>query len=206
MYKKLFEIVEYTKSKNITTSIISNGSLINDEWIEKYGGVLDWIGISVDSLNPSTNIKIGRRFHKELDYYELFNKLYKFKIKINTVVNRYNQEESLQDFIDFFKPNRWKVFETLRVEGQNDKDWEEIKCTDFQGFCQRHHYKHMVVEDNNLMTGSYLLIDPLGRLFENSLGSHSYSNSLIEDSFENCYNQLQFNEKTFIERGGIYNF
>lgn len=206
LYKKLYEVVTYTKKKGIVTSIITNGSMIDKNWISQYSKVLDWIGVSVDSLNPETNLKIGRTFKNVINYYSLFEDLKSFKIKVNTVVNKYNEQESIQDFIDFVNPDRWKIFDTLRIVGQNDSHWEEIKSTDFQGFVNRHFHPNMVVEDNNLMTGSYLLIDPLGRMFENTLGSHSYSHSLITNSYNECYQQLQFNEDRFIARGGIYNY
>lgn len=62
----------------------------------------------------------------------------------------------------------------------------------------------MVVETNELMTGSYLLIDPQGRLFENSKGEHSYSEPLHLSTVETCLSQINLNRDTFISRGGLY--
>jgi len=39
--------------------IVGNGSLIDEDWLGKFSGIPDWVGISVDSLVPSTNQKVG---------------------------------------------------------------------------------------------------------------------------------------------------
>jgi len=134
------------------------------------------------------------------------NPKYDFKIKINTVVNKYNQRESLQDFIAYVDPDRWKVFNTLKVRGQNDMHFEEIKSTEFDRFVDRHYHPNMIVEDNELMTSSYVLVDPLGRFFDDTNGVHTYSDSLLKYSVEHCLSQVNLSEEKFIERGGIYNW
>lgn len=141
-----------------------------------------------------------------MDYRNLVEKIRSrgFRLKINTVVNRYNEREDLNDFIDWAQPERWKVFDTLRVEGQNDKQFEEIRSTDYQGFLRRHPSAALVAESNELMTGSYLLIDPKGRLFENSQGRHTYSDPLQHSTMYDCMKQITLNRENFIARGGIY--
>jgi len=39
--------------------------------------------------------------------------------KLNTVVNKYNWEEDMNNEIDEIKPFRWKVFQVLLLEGEN---------------------------------------------------------------------------------------
>lgn len=212
LYKHLFEAVVFAKQIGLTTSIITNGSLLTYEWITKMVGYLDWIGISIDSLNIETNKLIGRTTKESntVLYTELttFIKSKGIKVKINTVVNRFNENEDMNEFIYKVNPERWKVFDTLRIEGQNDKQFEEIRTTKygFTKFISKHHHKSMVVEDNHAMTGSYLLIDPQGRLFENSKGKHTYSEPLQDNHINKCLGQISLNRKTFIERGGIYNW
>lgn len=210
LYKHIYEVIVYAKGIGLTTSIITNGSLLTDDFLEKFKDKLDWIGISIDSLNPETNEKIGRVYKKMPNYYELAFKIkmYGFKLKINTVVNRFNENESLQDFIDTANPSRWKIFDTLKVDGQNDKQFDEIKTTDwgFDEFIQRHNHTSMVVERNEDMTGSYLLIDPQGRLFENTNGKHTYSSPLQHSEMEKCLSEINLNRDRFLKRGGIYNW
>lgn len=208
LYKWIYEVIVYSKGIGLTTSIITNGSLLTDELLEKFKGYLDWIGISVDSLNPETNIKIGRTYKNNPNYFELVSKIkmYGFKLKINTVVNRFNEDENLQDFINMANPSRWKVFDTLRVEGQNDTQFDEIKTSEkgFINFLKRHNHPSMVPESNEAMTGSYLLIDPQGRLFENSKGKHTYSNPLQFTDIDKCLSEINLNREMFVKRGGLY--
>lgn len=207
LYKKLDLIIMYAKHIGFTTSIITNGTFLTPSWLSTMRGKLDWIGISVDSLNPETNKKIGRSSTKgELDYYALVDMVnkYGYKLKINTVVNIHNQREDLTDFITYSMASRWKVFDTLPVKGQNDKQFEQIRSTEFDKFVIRNNHSSIVVESNDLMTGSYLLVDPLGRFFENTHGTHTYSSSLIDNSVEVCLSQITLRKNKFLERGGIY--
>lgn len=210
LYKSLSNCISYAKMIGLTTSIITNGSFLTKEWIHKHKFDLDWIGISVDSLNPETNKLIGRVNTLNPNYYNLIEMIHdsKIKLKINTVVNRYNEEENMQEFINFADPDRWKIFDTLKVEGQNDKQFSEIHSTygAFETFVKNHFHRNMVVENNEAMTGSYLLIDPLGRLFENSAGKHTYSRTLLGNDINDCFADININREMFIKRGGIYDW
>jgi radical S-adenosyl methionine domain-containing protein 2 len=209
LYKHIKAIIQYAKAIGFTTSIITNGSLLTQEWLAEMMPYLDWIGISIDSLNGLTNAAIGRTAYREVKYRSLIAliKDMGFRLKINTVVNAHNWHEDMAGFIGWAKPDRWKVFQTLKVEGQNDEQFDKIAATDeeFKNFIMRHEgLDCMVPEDNELMTGSYLLIDPLGRMFENSAGKHTYSDSLIESTTTECLEQINLNRNTFEKRGGIY--
>lgn len=212
LWKNLDESIIFAKSIGMTTSIITNGALIKEQWLIDMQDELDWIGISVDSINHSTNDLIGRK-HKgfSLDYYTLIDLIHKYnyKLKINTVVNSLNHKEDLNKFINYANPKRWKVFQALRVEGQNDEHWKNICITkeEFNSFLNRHNNQlSLVPENNEAMTGSYLLVDPLGRLFENSKGTHTYSDPLQYNSIDHCLKQISLNRDMFIKRGGLYNW
>ena len=131
-----------------------------------------------------------------------------YRLKINTVVNAYNWDENMLPFIHHCMPDRWKIFQTLRVQGQNDKQFDEIACTpvQFKHFIEENYYRNMVPESNDDMTGSYLLVDPTGRLFENSLGHHTYSDLLQDHSLYHCLRQINLDRYRFIKRGGIYDW
>jgi radical S-adenosyl methionine domain-containing protein 2 len=211
LYKHIDDCICYAKSIGMTTSIITNGSRIDTNWLFKMQGKLDWIGLSVDSISPLTNINIGRQAGADIMYYTLVEdiKMFGYKLKINTVVNRFNVREDINHFISFAKPDRWKVFQALRIEEQNDKQFDEVKVSDleFTNYLNRHNKQSSLVPENNeAMTGSYLLIDPQGRLFENSTGKHTYSDSLISESFNHCLEQINLDREMFIKRGGIYNW
>lgn len=218
LYKHIEESIGYANSLGLTTSLITNGSLLTTDFLRDMQGSLDWIGVSVDSLNPLVNKLMGRGAHLipgESFYYSLATQIkdFGYRLKINTVVNSFNYGADMNDFIDHAKPDRWKVFQALRVEGQNDIQFDEIKVTDeqFASFILQHHRhedmskrKCLVVENNQAMTGSYLLIDPQGRLFENSAGKHTYSKPLQNNDIETCLSEINLNREMFIQRGGIY--
>ena len=70
----------------------------------------------------------------------------------------------------------------LPVSGQNDGLVENLVITDeeFDRYVARNRYvetKGIVVvpESNELMTGSYVMVDPAGRFFDNVAGTHVYS-------------------------------
>lgn len=209
LYKWIYEVIAYSKSIGLTTSIITNGSLLTAELLEKFQGQLDWIGISVDSINEAINKSIGRSNKKEIDYLNLCLNIKNvgFKLKINTVVNSFNWQDNLNEFINIVEPSRWKVFQALRVEGQNDKEFDEIKVSEeqFESYINDHkHQKSIVIENNEAMTGSYLLIDPQGRLFENSKGKHTYSKPLQDNDIDICLSEINLDREMFVKRGGIY--
>lgn len=212
LYKWIKEVIIYSKEIGLTTSLITNGSLLTDEFLISMKDKLDWIGVSIDSLNKVTNKLIGRvSAGASINYLDLCLKIkeHGFKLKINTVVNSLNYYADLNDFLNYVQPERWKVFQALRVEGQNEKQFDEIKVTaeQFKSFVSSHkEQKSMVVEDNEAMTGSYLLIDPQGRLFENSTGKHTYSSPLQNNDIEICLSEINLNKEMFIKRGGIYNW
>ena len=56
----LGELIIFSKELGLTTSIISNGTGINETFIENYREYIDWIGLSIDSGFESTNKKLGR--------------------------------------------------------------------------------------------------------------------------------------------------
>ena len=59
--KFLGNLVKFCKAElGINTSIISNGSLVTEKWLNEYGEYLDILGVSCDSFVESTNEKIGR--------------------------------------------------------------------------------------------------------------------------------------------------
>jgi len=67
--KFLGELVVFCKQtlQLESVSIISNGSLIKDNWMEKYAKHLDILGISCDSFDEAVNVKIGRGTGKHIE-------------------------------------------------------------------------------------------------------------------------------------------
>jgi hypothetical protein len=54
------------------------------------------------------------------------------------------------------------------------------------------------------MTASYAMIDPLGRLFDNSAGYHTYSAPIHEVGVARALRQIRFSLARLVARGGKY--
>lgn len=214
----LYELVCTARDFGMTAGIISNGTIINDQWLTRYSEVLNWIGISIDSLDAATNQLSGRfgrhSMPEEKYYYNLCIKIKEFgyKLKINTVVHRLNMSEVMLDFIESVGPERWKILQVLEVDGQNNQGYLDMSISkhQFDRFLQNNFVSTMgikvAIEKNDLMRGSYLMVDPAGRFFDNVSGGHVYSETILDVGIGNALKQVKFYKKKFIERGGNYDW
>ncbi|MCG2607928.1 viperin family antiviral radical SAM protein [Acinetobacter sp. SM34] len=205
--RQLKNIVNLSKEYDFKLSAITNGSLFNVENIELIAKNFSSIGISVDSLNEQTNLAIGRTSKKgvfnpsevltAINYIKEHNP--NIEIKINTVVNKLNISEDLSNFIAQAQPKKWKIFKLLPVYSNK----LEILNQEFSQFLGRHSNFESIIsaEDNNDMTESYLMIDPLGRFFQNGpADGYNYSAPLWETSAEIALQQINFDSQKFINR------
>ncbi|ASJ20185.1 radical SAM protein [Brachyspira hampsonii] len=192
IYKNYIPLLYYLKSQNHILSIVSNGSMLL-----KYKSILnatleccDVIGLSIDSLDKETCIKIGRSIKNSIpitkgEYLYITDKIKENakELKINTVVNRYNYKENLNPFISKALPNKWKIFQVLPIENLNSCQELLISDEEFNYFLNTHaaNEKIMYPENNDNMTSSYIMLDAKGRFFNNIDNKYIYSKSLLED-------------------------
>lgn len=212
----LHEAVAKSKRLGLTTMIVSNGSLIDEAWLERFSGTLDWLGISVDSLDLSTNQKIGRcrvgysPFSGE-DYASLCHRICTsgIRLKINTVVSAFNWQENFSALLDHVTPERWKVIQAIHIRGQNDLHFNEcgIDALKYKAFLQRHsRYDFIVPEDNTALQGSYLMINPEGCFFDDTLGHHRTSLPIWQVGWEEAFSQIRISSDKFKSRGGDWDW
>ena len=215
--KDLPELIRYAKSLGLATSIISNGQLITADWIKSVTGQLDQIGISVDSAQPDRRVLMGRAINgKPLtnqDYIERATLVREagISLKINSVVTAQNSDEDMNTFIRELNPQRWKIFQALQIDGQNDLDAALIRCSDvsFAAFRDKHESLKVndirtVFEGNDDMTGSYAMVDPFGRFFDNNEGAHRYSQPIWQVGGSLARSQVIMHADKFVARGGEY--
>ena len=90
------DLIRRAKALGLTTSIVTNGSRVTTEWLDTIGGNLDWIALSIDSVEPGTLIEIGRTTKSgpmsEDDYLYVVGLIRQndIRIKVNTVVTSLN--------------------------------------------------------------------------------------------------------------------
>ncbi len=202
-----------------SVSIISNGSLIKETWMDKYSPYLDILGISCDSFVEEININIGRGKGKQIENIFKIRELcykYNIKFKLNTVVCKYNFMEDMNEAIERLDPFRWKCFQVLIVQTENDgnnnsiRDANRFKITDeqYELFIKRHaKQKCLIKENNSLMQSSYLILDENMRFLDkcNAKG-YIRSDSLLDVSVKEALSQINWDIKSFEDRQGEYDW
>lgn len=216
--KWLPELIQRAKSHNVTTSIVTNGSHITADWLESVAGCLDIIALSIDSVDPETQRHIGRvekgKGPMSAEQYLDLSKSIRdhgIRLKVNTVVNSFNYTEDLGPFILAMQPERWKIFQALPMEGQNDSRIDDFAIThsEFEEYLERHRRVEssgikVIAETNDLMTGSYVMVDPRGRFFDNTEGHHTYSRPILEVGVSAALEDVTVYTDRFAQRGGSY--
>ncbi|NXJ99485.1 RSAD2 protein, partial [Corythaixoides concolor] len=213
------KLVQFCKQelKLPSVSIVSNGSLIRERWFQKYGEYLDILAISCDSFDEDVNVLIGRGQGKK-NHVENLHKLrqwcreYAVAFKINSVINRFNVEEDMNEQIKALNPVRWKVFQCLLIEGENSgedalREAEKfvISDEDFERFLDRHKgVSCLVPESNQKMRDSYLILDEYMRFLNCRNGRKEPSKSILDVGVEEAIKFSGFDEKMFLKRGGKY--
>ena len=117
------DLIATAKDAGLTTMIVTNGSKLSDKFLTVNKSKLDWIALSIDSLNTDTNLATGRaisgKIPLQLDYYKSLVdriKQHGYGLKINSVVSSKNYNENLSEFIRHAKPKRWKLLQVLRFK------------------------------------------------------------------------------------------
>ena len=218
--KYLGELIKKCKEeiKIEKISIITNGSLVKKKFFEDFGKYIDVFGVSCDSFNKETNIKIGRG-KKGDNVKKLFDirewcKEHNIKFKLNTVVCNLNKDENMVEYIKKLNPDRWKCFQVLMVKGENEDSTKlrdvtkfQISDDEFNKFIERHkEIKCLVPEPNNTMKSSYLILDEKMRFLDKGDGEEFMSESILDVGVEKALEKIKYDEEEFKKRGGDYLF
>jgi len=204
--KSLIGFACKSQEMGMKTSMITNGMLlIKFKEVAKY---MDMIGISIDSFCDETNEKIGRlsKSGRTLRKPELKNVIEILKkensnlrIKFNIVVNKYNYQEKIVSSLLELKPIKIKIFKELPFGSNSNGINEEM----FQFFLKNNSttQTELYIEDNSDMTHSYLMIDPLGRFFQNGNNyDYKYSEPIHKVGFEEALSSIEFNANKYFDR------
>ncbi len=214
-------IIDYARKCGLVTMLVTNGSLLNKEYLEKLKS-LNWLALSIDSFDICTLKKIGRNDKQGKTYLEKYIQIANIahdlgiRLKINTVVNAYNYHEDMTSLITKINPERWKILQAICVTGQNDDYVADfsIDSEKFNSFISRqkenlskcHNNIIIVPESEEDIRGTYAMIDPCGRFFDNVEGKYCFSQPILDVGCEIAFNQITFNYKKFEKRGGDYQF
>jgi len=215
------------KSCGLTTSIVSNGTRMTENWLIRMRPYLDYLGLSIDASNDEMHALMGRGLKGEITsgvsrHLECSKKVWQiarglgYGLKLNTVVTSVNVDDDMSELVANLKPHRWKVFRVLRIEGENDGRVEPLLIyqEQFEEYMVRHRRSlqdlegtQIVSEDNEDMLGTYAMIDPQGMVYTNMQGRYLYSKqSAVEIGFSASWEQVMkgFSKVGFEGRGGLW--
>ena len=218
----LGDLLAASKDVGLTTCIVSNATGLTEEFLDEWGHLIDWVGLSIDASNDEIHAEIGRGMRGDLarqrsHHLELAKQVWAsctqrgIRMKLNTVVCKANLDDDMSALVMELKPERWKIFEVLPVEGQNDGDVDDmlLEEDEFNSWVERHKWVadegiQFVPESNELMRGSYAMLDALGRFYSNTEGGHTYGPSILDVGVMRAWEENCFLEDRFHDRGGIY--
>lgn len=203
----LKDLIKVAKEEGFKTSIITNGSLLTETFLDDIKNYIDMIGISIDSVDNDTNEISGRTTNKGVltlnDYIQRCNWISDrgITLKVNTVINKYNYNQDMSDLFNNTHINRWKILRMLKIENENGS-YDYLCPTDneFNEFVEKHLEFNPVIEDNADMTSTYLFVSPNGELMDNSSGSMFIAASLFDTTLAKAFEKIPFNFNAFAKR------
>nr|MCR5189509.1 viperin family antiviral radical SAM protein [Treponema sp.] len=183
--KNLPALIAYSYSLGLKVSIITNGSLLTDEFLDSCVPYLEMLGISCHSFNEETKIEIGActRNNKTLSNERLIaiceriekmnqSGMANCKIKVNTVICAPNANENLLSGIESLKyVQRWKC---LRCQEFGTNQKMLISKKQYLQFIKTNKKKGINQVFENDMKDTYIMINPAGYLICENQDGISY--------------------------------
>lgn len=210
--REIIRIAAQAREIGFDVSVITNGSRLTRPLMAELAPQLSVLGLSLDSAQPATNREIGRtdRHSRVLSLaelppiIELGRKLNPdLRLKINTVVNALNYAEDMTPLIRQLAPDKWKVLRMLPTVTSD----LVIADHEFAEFVDRHAALGTIisVEDNSDMVESYIMVDPHGRFFQNSLTGcgYRYSDAILDIGAEAAFRQVSWLADKFQARYAV---
>ena len=207
--QRFLDAVKFANQLGFRTSLITNGHYLTNDILDELAPSLDVLGISYDTADHALAQSIGRVDRKQrwIAAEQLMQMCARYRslnpagvLKLNTVVNAVNCDDSLLDLINEIQPNKWKLLRVLPVHDHQ----LTITKAQYQGYVQRHSALSSIIveEDNEAMTHTYLMINPEGRFYQNSDAGSGYivSDSILTAGVEQALSQVPFNVSGFKQR------
>jgi radical S-adenosyl methionine domain-containing protein 2 len=115
--------------------------------------------------------------------------------------------EDMRPLIRRLKPDRWKIFQVLHINGQNDLYFDKLSITDdqfryFKSLNQPIKDCTSVFEGNHEMIASYFMLSPSGMVMSNIDGANRTFFSIEDVSHDNMSQILDVQQ--YLGRNAIY--
>lgn len=206
----LDELIMYIHQKGIEVSIITNGSSLSKEMIDRWVGKVSMIGVSIDSIHQDTNRLIGKCQRDKTLVYESTVEIFKYiksggiRLKINTVVSRLNLNE---DVVPLYNQVAFERIKILQVRFQENCNEEHrilaINNDEFLHYINRVQSQtksQIIIESSDSIEASYFIIDPEGFLISNSNQYHLRVGNVLEYPIEELIDKAGLNYHKFESR------
>ncbi len=215
LHPHLAELVRHAGDLGLVTCVVTNGARLR-LLLESAGEALHWVGLSIDSGNEDVQAALGRgggdHVRTSIEHADELRRR-GARIKLNSVITQLNWQEDMSALVRRVGPERWKAFQVLRIEGENDGKVEPLLISDaqFRAFVQRHAHLETeglapICEDNDAMRGSYVMIDPQGRFFSNEFGRYLVSAPILKVGVMAALAEVGWRADKFAARGGMYDW
>lgn len=174
LYPELTELLKASHELNITSSVITNGKVLNEEKIKQLEKYVDYIIFSIDALDDKINQEIGRGENQGSNVLQLMKYIsssgMNMQLKLNTVVHKKNMEqiECIAEAIKDIPIVRWKLFKFCGLRGSSIVNFDEYSISNeeydnivdsINANCRIEKINEKNIEDN------YLLVDAEGNFF-----------------------------------------
>lgn len=206
--KDLGQAIALARDLGLRPSFISNGSLLTDDFIKKFGPMISVAGFSVDSFDDEQNRRIGRQDNRGAQVgYERMAAIFRLfrqvspntLLKVNTVVCRENVGDDLSTPLRELRPDRWKALRVIPIHGATGRG---ISDEEFFSFLDRHRDVpgKIVPEDNIDMHRSYIMLDPDGRFYQREGSDYLRSAPILDVGAATALQSVEFDAETYFSR------
>lgn len=206
--KELGQAIALAFDLGLRPSFISNGSLLTDDFIMKFGPMISVAGFSVDSFDDEQNRRIGRQdnrgtqvgYERMADIFRAFRQVSpNTLLKINTVVCRENVRDDLTLPLCELRPDRWKALRVIPIHGATDRG---ISDEEFSSFLKRHRDvpSKIVSEDNGDMHRSYIMLNPDGCFYQREGSGYLDSAPILDVGAATALQSIEFDAETYFSR------
>ena len=134
------------------------------------------------------------------------------RLKVSTVVTSLTKDEDMSEFILTLRPERWKLFQCLYIEGENSgrADHLLVSREEFQTFVKRHEHLtekgiHMYASTEDTKNG-YACITPAGCFLSDLDNTHKYSRPILQVGVRDAWGDIDYRPEHFRARGGLYDW
>jgi radical S-adenosyl methionine domain-containing protein 2 len=212
LHRDLEEMLSHARRLAVQTSIITNGARLSDAMLAQ----LDLVGMNLDSSEDAVQARLGRSLPRGRSYREHLTDIVQrarrhgARVKLNTVVTSLNVDEDLSAAILALRPEKWKAMQFVHVPGENDDSATALQVTSsqFDTFVARHRRVGedgiwFVPETAATIQTTYVMVDPMGRLFQHGPEGHALSAPLLAVGLREAMASVGgYDRAQFVARGG----